>query len=43
VSRLKWIPLVSDRDDFSSGQVKKGGLFIGLEVHPLKNILEFDP
>jgi len=34
--------LVRDGDDCPSGQVEKGGLFIRLKVHPLKNILEFD-
>ena len=34
--------LVRDGDDCPSGQVEKGGPFIGLEVHTLKNILEFD-
>ena len=34
--------LVGDGDDVPSGQVEQGGLFIGLEVHTLKNILAFD-
>jgi hypothetical protein len=35
--------LVGDADDFPSGQVEKGGPFIGLEVHPLDEVRQFHP
>jgi hypothetical protein len=35
--------LVGDGDHFSSGQVEKGGLFIGLEFQSLDNVRQFYP